>query len=57
MVKNIGKSIIKRNKITLFEKARKNVIYRMNNKGYVPKKSTLVKYNLLKELILKTRLK
>ena len=29
----------------IIEKARKNVLYRMN-KGYVPKKSTLVKYNL-----------
>ena len=35
----------KQNSKFLFEKARKNVLYRMN-KGYVPKKSTLVKYNL-----------
>ena len=35
----------KQNSKFLFEKSRKNVLYRMN-KGYVPKKSTLVKYNL-----------
>ena len=35
----------KQNPKFLFEQARKNVIYRMN-RGYIPKKSTLVKYNL-----------
>ena len=35
----------KQNSKFLFERARQNVLYRMN-KGYVPKKSTLVKYNL-----------
>tara|TARA_B100001173_G_C15885051_1_gene503144 strand:+ start:90 stop:674 length:585 start_codon:yes stop_codon:yes gene_type:complete len=35
----------KQNPKFLFEQARKNVLYRMN-RGYIPKKSTLVKYNL-----------
>ena len=35
----------KQNSKFLFERARQNVLYRMN-RGYVPKKSTLVKYNL-----------
>jgi len=35
----------KQNPKFLFEQARKYVIYRMN-KGYTPKQSTLIKYNL-----------
>jgi hypothetical protein len=35
----------KQNPKFLFEQARKYIVYRMN-KGYTPKKSTLIKYNL-----------
>ena len=38
-------NIRKQNPKFLFEQARKHVVYRMN-KGYTPKKSTLIKYNL-----------
>ena len=38
-------NIRKQNPKFLFEQARKNVLYRMN-RGYIPKKSTMIKYNL-----------
>lgn len=38
-------NIRKQNPKFLFEQARKNVLYRMN-RGYIPKKSTLIKYGL-----------
>jgi hypothetical protein len=43
--KSLNKINNKQNPKFLFEQSRKKIVYKMN-KGYTPKKSTLIKYNL-----------